>query len=79
LWACTRSVSIERERLAIAMVDRMALDLSALDGALLLEMAKVFTTEEIVEIGWYASQVIGGHRFMHMLDALGEDTPAIGV
>lgn len=69
----------ERERLSIAMVDRMALDPSALDESFLLDMAKVFTTEEIVEIGWYASQVIGEHRFMHVLDALGEDIPAIGV
>lgn len=68
----------DRERLAIEMVDRMALGPDALDEAFLIEMAKVFTAEEIVEIGWYASQVVGGHRFMHMLDALGDDAPVVG-
>jgi alkylhydroperoxidase family enzyme len=68
----------DRERLAIETVDRMALDPAALDEAYVSEMAKVFTPEEIVEIGWYAGQVIGGHRFMHMLDALGDDAPVVG-
>ncbi len=68
----------DRERLAIEMVDRMALGPEALDEAFLIEMAKVFDAEQIVEIGWYASQVVGGHRFMHMLDALGDDPPVIG-
>lgn len=68
----------ERERLAIWAVDLMANDHHAMDDDFIREMAKVFTVEEIVEIGWYAGQVVGGHRFMHMLDALGEAAPVIG-
>lgn len=68
----------ERERLAIRMVDLMANDPHAIDDDLIREMAKVFTVEEIVEVGWYAGQVVGGHRFMHMLDALGTAEPVVG-
>jgi alkylhydroperoxidase family enzyme len=68
----------ERERLAITMVDLMATDHHAIDDDFIRQLAKVFSTEEIVEIGWYAGQVVGGHRFMHMLDALGDSEPVIG-
>lgn len=68
----------ERERLAIRMVDLMASDPHAIDDNFILELAKVFSVEEIVEVGWYASQVVGGHRFLHMLDALGESEPLLG-
>ena len=66
------------ERLAIMTVDRMANDPEALDEAFLRELAEVFSVEQIVEISWYAGQLIGGHRFMHMLDVLGNSEPVIG-
>jgi alkylhydroperoxidase family enzyme len=68
----------DRERLAITMVDLMATDHHAIDDDFIREMATVFTVEEIVEIGWYAGQSIGGHRFMHMLDALNDSEPVVG-
>ena len=68
----------ERERLAIRFVDLMATDHHAIDEDVFREMAEHFTVEEIVEVGWYAGQVVGGHRFMHVLDCLGTDEPVIG-
>jgi alkylhydroperoxidase family enzyme len=67
-----------QERLAIRMVDLMAMDPHSIDDDLIREMAEVFTVEQIVELGWYAGQVVGGHRFMHMLDALNDSEPIIG-
>jgi alkylhydroperoxidase family enzyme len=68
----------DRERLAIQMVDLMATDHHAIDDDFIREMAKHFTVEEIVEIGYFAGQTIGAHRFMHVLDALGEGEPVVG-
>jgi hypothetical protein len=68
----------DRERLAVRVVDLIATEPYALDDEFVREMAKVFTVEEIVEVGWYAGQLVGGHRFLHMLDALGDAEPIIG-
>jgi alkylhydroperoxidase family enzyme len=66
-----------RERLAIRFVDLLAEDHHAIDDDFFRELATVFTTEEIVEVGWYASTLVGGHRFMHVLDVLGDSEPVI--
>jgi alkylhydroperoxidase family enzyme len=67
------------ERLAIKTVDLMANDHHALDDDFVRQLAEVFNVEQIVELGWYAGQVVGGHRFMHMLDALGDAEPVVGL
>jgi len=67
------------ERLAIRTVDLMATDPHGLNDDFIRELAEVFTVEQIVELGWYAGQVVGGHRFMHMLDALGDSEPIVGL
>jgi hypothetical protein len=72
-----RAGSDRRERLAIRLVDLMATDHHAIDAEFFRSMAEVFTIEEIVEIGWYAGHVVGGHRFLHVLDALGTDAPVV--
>jgi alkylhydroperoxidase family enzyme len=69
----------DRERLAIRFVDLLATDHYAVDAAFVGELGEVFTTEEIVELGWFAGQAIGTHRFMHALDVLGDEAPVIGV
>jgi len=66
------------ERLAIRFVDLLATDHHAVDADFIRELATVFTTEEIVELGWFIGQAIGTHRFMHALDIFGEDAPIIG-
>jgi alkylhydroperoxidase family enzyme len=67
-----------RELLAVRLVDLMATDHHAIDDDFLRELASVFTVEEIVEMGWYAGTLVGGHRFMHMLDVLGDSRPVVG-
>lgn len=67
-----------REILALRLVDLMATDHHAIDDDFVRELASVFSAEEIVEMGWYAGTLVGGHRFMHMLDALGEGRPVVG-
>jgi alkylhydroperoxidase family enzyme len=65
----------ERERLALRFVDLMAVDHHAIDTAFFRELAREFTAEEVVELGWYIGQAIGTHRFMHALDILGTEPP----
>jgi alkylhydroperoxidase family enzyme len=72
-----RAGSDPRERLAIRFVDLLANDHHAIDADFFREMAEHFSTEEIVEVGWYASTLVGGHRFLHVLDVLGDDEPVI--
>jgi alkylhydroperoxidase family enzyme len=73
-----RAGSDPRERLAIRLVDLMANDHHAIDDDFFRLLAEVFSVEEIVEIAWYAGHLIGGHRFMHVLDALGTSAPVVG-
>jgi alkylhydroperoxidase family enzyme len=73
----SRAGANERERLAIRLVDLMATDHHAIDSAFFRQLAEEFSREEIVELAWYAGQVVGGHRFMHVLDVLGDDEPVI--
>lgn len=67
-----------RELLALRLVDLMATDHHAIDDDFLQELATAFSVEEIVEMAWYAGTLIGGHRFMHVLDALGDGRPILG-
>jgi alkylhydroperoxidase family enzyme len=73
-----RAGADRREQLAIRLVDLMATDHHAVDADFFRSLAEVFTVEEIVEIGWYAGHLVGGHRFMHILDALGTEAPVVG-
>lgn len=68
----------DRERLAIQLVDLLATDPHGLDEAFYGELGRHFSVEEIVELGWYAGQAIGTHRFMHSLDILGDSEPILG-
>ena len=68
----------ERERLALRFVDLLAVDHHAIDSTFIAERAKVFSAEEIIELGWFSGQAIGTHRFMHALDILGTDAPVVG-
>jgi len=66
-----------RESLALAFMDRLANDHESIDDAVFRELAEVFSTAEIVELGWRCAQAIGAHRFIHCLDILGESEPVI--
>jgi alkylhydroperoxidase family enzyme len=65
-------MGLRREALAIGIVDLMGTDHDAIDATVILELAQVFDTEEIVELLYRAGTMIGMHRFVHVLDVLGE-------
>lgn len=67
-----------RERLALRYLTLMATDHHAITADVYRELAEAFSTAEIVEMGWYCGTLIGGHRFMHSLDVLGDAAPALG-
>ncbi len=79
--ACLLDPSLQnlskRERLAISFLERMAGDTDSIDDAFFVELHQVFSTAEIVELGWRCAVVIGGHKFMHCLDMLGDAEPVI--
>lgn len=66
------------EVLALKAVDLMATDHDAIDEAFLLTLAEQFDTEEIVELLYRAGQSVGSHRFVHVLDVLGNTEPVLG-
>lgn len=55
----------------------MTTDHFAIDDDVVGQLTKVFTTAEIVELGQFCGQMIGAHRFMHMLDVFGDGEPVI--
>ena len=67
----------DRERLALRLLDLMATSHHEIGDDLLRQLAGVFTTAEIVELGLYCGQMIGSHRFMHILDVFGDGEPVI--
>ncbi|MCU1616273.1 MAG: hypothetical protein JWO98_3813 [Frankiales bacterium] len=73
-----RTGADRREQMAVRLVDLMATDHHAVDAEFLRRLAEIFTVEEIVEITWYAGNLVGGHRFLHVLDALGTGAPVVG-
>jgi alkylhydroperoxidase family enzyme len=68
----------ERERLALLLLTLMATDHHKIDSNIFRELAKVFSTREVVELTWFCGNCIGTHRLMHALDMLGAEPPILG-
>jgi AhpD family alkylhydroperoxidase len=66
-----------RERAAIRFFDLFATDHHAIGDDTYRELAEVFTTAEIVELGLQCAGALGMHRFVHTLDVFGRSEPAI--
>lgn len=66
-----------RERLALAYLEKMAIDHFGIGDETYRELAEHFTTAEIVELGLTASHMIGTHRFIHTLNVYGDTDPVI--
>jgi len=62
---------------ALRFLTMMHLDYRAIDEAFFLEMAKVFSASEIVELGVMVSQMVGGHRLLSVLDMYGTSAPVV--
>jgi hypothetical protein len=55
----------------------MSTDLHSIDDDTVRELATEFDAEEIVELAYICGQMIGGHRFVHVLDVLGDGEPVV--
>jgi alkylhydroperoxidase family enzyme len=67
----------ERERRALQFLEAMCTDHFAIDDNTFRSLAEVFTVPEIVELGMTSANLIGGHRFTHVLDILGDSEPVL--
>ncbi|MEE2059213.1 carboxymuconolactone decarboxylase family protein [Rhodococcus artemisiae] len=67
----------EREKRALQFVDAFNLDHHSIGDKVLLELAEVFTTAEIVELGQMCAALIGTHRWTHILDVYDDSEPVL--
>ena len=67
----------ERERCALRFLDLFNRDHHAIDGDTFRQLAEVFTTAEIVELGQVCSRFIGAHRWTHVLGIYDDAEPAL--
>jgi alkylhydroperoxidase family enzyme len=66
-----------QERMAVQFLDLLSADHHAIDAAFYRKLAEVFTTAQIVELGFACAEMMGLHRFIHTLDIFGGDAPAL--
>jgi alkylhydroperoxidase family enzyme len=66
-----------QERMAIRFLDLLSADHHAIDARFYRELGGVFTTAQIVELGFACAEMMGVHRFIHTLDIFGTDPPAL--
>ena len=72
-----RSRFTEREYRALRFLELFATDHHAIDDDTFRWLAEVFTTAEVVELGYLCSQDLAGHRFMHTLGVLSGSAPIL--
>jgi alkylhydroperoxidase family enzyme len=66
-----------RESAALRFFDDLAADHHRIDDAYFRELAKHFSTAEIVELGYFCATSLGMHRFMHCLGIFSEAEPVL--
>lgn len=66
-----------QERMAIRFLDLLSADHHAIDADFYRELAEVFTTAQIIELGFSCAETMGVHRFIHTLDIFGPGSPAL--
>jgi alkylhydroperoxidase family enzyme len=67
----------EQERLAVQFLDLLSADHHAIDDEVYRELGQVFTTAQIIELGFACANSMGLHRFIHTLDVYGTSEPVI--
>jgi alkylhydroperoxidase family enzyme len=67
----------EAERLVVKFVQKLHLDHDSIDGEFYRQLHGHYSTAEIVELGLTAASLLGMHRFIHTLDLLGMEPPAL--
>jgi alkylhydroperoxidase family enzyme len=66
-----------QERMALRFLDLLSADHHALDADFYRELGEVFTTAQIVELGFACAGMMGMHRFVHTLDIFGTEPPVL--
>ena len=66
-----------QERMAVRFLGLLSADHHAIDADFYRELAAVFTTAQIMELGFSCAEVMGVHRFLHTLDVFGTEPPAL--
>jgi alkylhydroperoxidase family enzyme len=66
-----------QERMALEFLDLLSADHHALDADFYRSLTAVFTTAQIVELGFTCAEMMGVHRFVHTLDIFGTEPPAV--
>jgi alkylhydroperoxidase family enzyme len=67
----------EQERLAVQFLDLLSADHHAIDDDVYRDLHRVFTTAQIIELGFACANAMGLHRFIHTLDVFGDGEPVI--
>jgi hypothetical protein len=63
--------------MAIEFLDLLSADHHAIDADFYRKLGKVFTTAQIIELGFSCAETMGVHRFIHTLDVFGTDEPVL--
>ena len=66
-----------QERMALEFLDLLSADHHALDAGFYRSLSEVFTTAQIIELGFACAEMMGVHRFVHTLDIFGTEAPAL--
>ena len=66
-----------QERMAIRFLDLLSADHHAIDAEFYRELGEVFSTAQIMELGFSCAETMGVHRFIHTLDVFGEGEPVL--
>jgi len=66
-----------QERMALRFLDLLSADHHAIDADFYRSLGEVFSTAQIVELGFACAEMMGVHRFVHTLDIFGDDPPAL--
>ena len=72
-----RSDMDPQERMALEFLDLLSADHHALDADFYRALSEVFTTAQIVELGFACAEMMGVHRFVHTLDIFGTEPAAL--
>ncbi len=67
----------EQERIAVEFLDLLSADHHAMDDEFYRRLGKVFTSAQIIELGFACANSMGLHRFIHTLDVYGSGEPVI--
>ena len=66
-----------QERMALRFLDLLSADHHAIDADFYRKLSEVFTTAQIVELGFACAEMMGLHRFIHTLDVFGSEAPVL--